>query len=65
MQSAILRPKEVMRRTGLTRSLMRNLVKRGAFPAPFKIAGTRAVGFCEQKVERWMDSQKLGVRQSA
>lgn len=54
----ILRLPEVLKLTGMGRSFILAQVKKGQFPAPFKIApGARAVGWKSEHVEAWIASR--------
>lgn len=52
----LIRVDEVMNRTGLTRSLMYQLMKTGDFPKSVTIAG-RAVAWQESAVSRWIQGR--------
>ena len=53
--SRILRLKEVLLRTGLSRSTLYNKIAKSEFPAQFKLSDNgRAVGFLEEEVEDWI-----------
>lgn len=49
----ILRLKEVMERTGKSRSSVYADMAKGCFPCPVAI-GTRAVGWLEQDISEWI-----------
>lgn len=52
----LIRRGEVQARTGLARSTMYELIKRGDFPGPVKIS-ERAVAWCEDEVQAWIDER--------
>jgi prophage regulatory protein len=49
----ILRLKDVMARTGLSRSTIYAYIADKKFPKPFKI-GERAVGWYEHEIDQWV-----------
>ena len=49
----ILRPSQVLARTGLSKSTLYELVARGSFPSPIRISG-RATGWIEVEVDAWI-----------
>ena len=53
---AILRTPEVLEATGLGRTTIWRMVKRGDFPAPVRLS-VRAVGWRRADVERWIESR--------
>jgi len=57
----ILRIRDVLYRTGLSRSVFYLHVKDGTFPAPVKI-GKRSVGWVESLVQVWINEQIAQVR---
>ena len=52
-EPAFLRRKQVETRTGLSRSMIYQHIKDGAFPKPFPL-GRRAVGWLESDVSEWI-----------
>lgn len=52
----ILRWPEVQTRTGLCRSHVHGLVKKGKFPAPIKL-GARASGWVEADISAWIEDR--------
>ena len=50
---SVLRLKDVIKRTGLSRSTLYSYIDEGTFPKPFKI-GERAVGWYEHEIEAWL-----------
>lgn len=55
----ILSPKEVMKRTSLSRSSLARLARDGEFPRPFPLSARR-VGWSEYEVTAWIAKQKAG-----
>lgn len=51
--NAILRLPEVMRRTGLSKTIVYRRMKRGEFPARFDLGG-RAVGWRCADIDAWL-----------
>ena len=60
---AILRLKEVIARTGRSRSSIYNDIKQHQFPAQIKL-GARAVGWLEAEIEDWL-LVRIAVSRSA
>ena len=56
----ILRPSQVLARTGLSKSTLYELVAKGSFPSPIRISG-RATGWIEAEVDAWI---RRGVAES-
>ncbi|MER9423945.1 AlpA family phage regulatory protein [Mesorhizobium sp. M0317] len=56
MAKRIVRLKEIIFRSGLTRSSIYKLAAEGKFPAPLNIS-ERAVGWLESEFEDWLDSK--------
>lgn len=52
----ILRCKEVMAMTGLSRSTIYAMMSEGTFPASIKLS-KRAVGWRESKILEWLDGK--------
>lgn len=52
----VLRRRQVEVLTGLARSTIYELVKRGLFPPPIRL-GRRAVGWVYHEVEAWIESR--------
>jgi prophage regulatory protein len=50
--SRVLRLKEVLARTGLSRSSIHRLMQRGHFPRTVRL-GPRSVGWLEASIEAW------------
>lgn len=57
----VIRLKEVMTRTGLSRSTVYLHIKDGLFPKPINL-GTRSVGWLESEIDTWI-SEKIVKRQ--
>jgi len=58
----ILRMKSITEKTGLSESLIHDLVARKIFPKPFQLApGGRAVGWIEGDVDEYIVNQKSAV----
>ncbi len=57
----LLRLKEVMARTALSRSSIYALAARGDFPPPLKLT-PRASGWLESAIDAWIASRKPSVR---
>jgi prophage regulatory protein len=55
--ATILRCREVMRRTGLSRATIYRLMARGQFPCQVRISDA-AVGWSEAEVEEWVRSRQ-------
>lgn len=56
-QPKLMRLRDVLAQTGLSRSSLYRLVDRGIFPRPVKIAGTRLVAWSAAAVSDWVASQ--------
>ncbi len=52
-EPVLLRRKQVQARTGLSRSMIYQYIKEGAFPKPVPL-GARAVGWIESEVSEWI-----------
>lgn len=59
----IIRLKEVLSKTGLSRSSVYKLQSEGAFPKSFQLTG-RAVGWYAYEVDAWMQ-KKLDAREES
>ncbi len=53
---AILRRREVERRTGLSRTTLYDYIAAGNFPRPVLLGGKRSVGWYEHEVEAFLSS---------
>lgn len=56
--SRILRLKQVINRSGLSKATLYRLGRLGHFPKPFKI-GLAAVGWDELEIALWIEERKL------
>lgn len=59
---ALIRRDAVEARTGLRRSTLYEMIGRGLFPQPVRIAGTRSVAWVEGEVDRWVKDQIEAAR---
>lgn len=50
----IEREADVLARTGLSRTPLRNAVARGLFPKPFKLKPSRSIGWLSSEVDDWI-----------
>lgn len=59
MTKRILRRPEVLKKVGLCKAQLQNLINAGEFPKPVKLGGpdARAVGFVESEVDAWIDAR--------
>jgi prophage regulatory protein len=64
MVQTMLRRRDVERATGLSRSTIYDLMARGEFPRPIKLAA-RAVGWPEERILEWQRSRTGERRASA
>jgi prophage regulatory protein len=62
MQTRLIRLKAVMTMTGLSRSGIYKYISEDRFPQSVNL-GTRAIGFVEQEVNRWIE-QRIEDRDS-
>jgi prophage regulatory protein len=62
MAEQILRRRQVELRIGVSRSTIYAWIGKGDFPAPVRL-GTRAVGWLESDVERWLVERQRLVTQ--
>ncbi len=56
MQDRMLRPTEVMARTGLSRTTIWRRVRAGKFPPP-AVLGEQSIGWPESIIDEWCDSR--------
>lgn len=56
MSAEILRLPEVLRRTGLSRTSVWRLTKKGDFPTPVRL-GERCVGWLRGELDAWLESR--------
>ena len=61
----ILRLKQVIARTGLSRSTIYALIKKSKFPAQVTLCGGRAVGWVEQEITDYLAQQIQRSRKAA
>ena len=59
--TAIWRLPEVLRRTGLSRSTIYEMISRGDFPRQIKL-GRRAIGWAADEVIEWINEKATGRR---
>lgn len=60
----LLRLPEVQRRTGLTRSVVYELARRGEFPRPLKLT-ERSSAWVESEVQAWIAARVQAGREAA
>jgi prophage regulatory protein len=60
---SILRIREVLRRTGGSKSALYAAIARGEFPRPIKLWGARAVGWLEHEIEHAIRQRISATRQ--
>ena len=67
MQPEILRIKDIIRVTGLSRTSLWRYVKSGSFPSPVALGGpgSRAVGWYAKEVTEWLENRPRKIRQAA
>ena len=63
MSTRILRRRQVMDLTGLSRSGIYSLIERGQFPKQIKL-GEKAVGWPEPEVEAWIEERIKASREA-
>ena len=56
MTAPILRPPEVLTRTGLSRTTIWRRVRAGTFPAPIEL-GENSIGWPESEITSWLANQ--------
>ncbi len=56
MSDCILRPREVIARTGLSRTTIWRRVRAGSFPPPL-VLGENSIGWTAQSIEDWLESR--------
>ncbi len=57
MLNSILRLKEVLARTGLSKSTIYDYMARDLFPKPLRL-GARSIGWREKEVVDWLDARQ-------
>lgn len=55
MAKKILRIHVVIQRTGLSRSVIYEMMRKGSFPHSVKIS-SRSIGWREEEIDLWLDS---------
>lgn len=60
--ASLMRREQVQAQTGLCRSTLYALIKKGDFPKPVKITGARAVAWPSLAVNAWVQSRIAGVK---
>lgn len=60
-EPVLLRRKQVQARTGLSRSMIYQYIKEGAFPKPVPL-GARAVGWLESEISDWITERVTKAR---
>lgn len=58
MTDRILRLKEVMQLTGLSRSTIYAEIAKSNFPKQVPLTGARSVGWLESELVRWVDARR-------
>ncbi|NND82508.1 MAG: AlpA family phage regulatory protein [Gammaproteobacteria bacterium] len=56
MVSSIIRLKDAVKKTGISRSSIYLYCKAGTFPQPIKL-GERSIGFVESEIEEWIEER--------
>ena len=59
---SLMRREQVQFQTGLGRSTLYALIKKGDFPKPVKLTGARAVAWSSLAVNAWVQSRIAGVK---
>ena len=55
--SKVLKLKEVVKKSALSKSSLYEKIKRGTFPAPIKL-GERASGWIDDEVDEWIEARR-------
>jgi prophage regulatory protein len=55
--TTLLRLPAVLQRTGLSRSMLYELLDRGDFPRPIKLTGGRINCWSDQEIAEWIDAR--------
>ena len=58
MNLNILKLKEVIKKTAISRSSLYSKIQRGKFPQPLKL-GERASGWIEDEIDEWIEQLRL------
>ena len=64
MFASLMRREQVQAQTGLGRSTLYALIKKGDFPEPIKITGARAVAWSSLEVSAWVQSRITDVKKA-
>jgi prophage regulatory protein len=66
MSKIILRKPDVLKKIGVSKTQLQNLIDAGEFPGAIKIGGheARAIGWIESEIDAWID-QKIAERDAA
>lgn len=62
MSNTLIRLPNVIKRAGISRSTIYNLIKEGSFPSPIRLGG-RSIAFIESEIDDWIDSKIKESRQ--
>ncbi len=62
--ASLMRRGQVQAQTGLGRSTLYALIKKGDFPGPVKITGARAVAWSSLAVNAWVQSRIVCVKKA-
>lgn len=58
MKVKILRLKDVIEKTGLSRSTIYLQIAQGRFPKQIQLTGARSVGWHEESITQWIESRQ-------
>jgi prophage regulatory protein len=61
MSSQIIRLKQVLKKTGLSRSCIYNLIAKNDFPTRIQLS-ERSIGFLESEVDAWIEERAANSR---
>lgn len=61
--TVLLRPRDVVARTGLNRSTIYRMGLAGKFPRPVKLGNLVRVGWVESEVDQWIQDQIKASRE--
>ena len=59
MTTRVIKIKEVLDRTQVSRSQVYSLIAEGKFPKPIKLGGGRSSGWISSEVDQWIDDRIL------
>ena len=67
METEIIRIKDIIKITGLSRTSIWRYIRKGSFPEPVALGGpgSRAVGWHASEVREWLDSRPRKTCQAA